>query len=132
MFRAHLAWSDEADKDVTIAWLKQVGLTLPTVPSRSLNDQFFEIQLSKVPEVLNHFFDLQGYLTVTRISSDGVVFYLNDIPLWFDSPEGAQIGTSYRADGKLFCPMGNVVCVNGFGKFELKYGGTSNLQRMQL
>lgn len=93
---------------------------MPIAPSRRLKDELFEIQLLEVPEVLSQFFELQGYVTITRISTEGVVFYLNDIPLWFDAPKDSPFGTSDRADGQLFCPMSNVVCINGFGKFELK------------
>ncbi len=58
---------------------------------------------------------MEDALSISRVTAEGVVFYLTDIPLWVGVPEEKQRVSSDKADGFLFVPMSNVVCINTFG-----------------
>lgn len=112
-FRAKTIPVCDADLNATKLWFFSVGMSWP-----AKNDvgKGFEIELGTVPEVLLQIYHLQGYLPVSRITHEGVVFYLTDIPLWPKDGDWASMTKADSADGYLFCPMSNVVCINEFGR----------------
>lgn len=112
-FRAKTIPVCDADFNATTLWFTSVGMSLP---AENEVGNGFEIELDTVPEVLSQIYHLQGYLPVSRITHEGVVFYLTDIPLRQNDSNGASVTKADSADGYLFCPMSNVVCINDFGR----------------
>jgi hypothetical protein len=81
-----------------------------------------EIQLHKTPAVLAYLSQVDETLAISRITAQGIVFYLTDIPLVEGVPEDKRLARSERSDGFLFVPMANVVCINTFGSIYAHTG----------
>lgn len=105
----------EEDVEHTITWLNASGLAMVSTWDELHKLDAFELQLRDTPPVLSYLSQLGEVLSISRATSQGIVFYLTDIPLWINVPENERRMTSDKADGFLFCPMDNVVCVNRFG-----------------
>lgn len=105
----------EEDAEHTIAWLNATGIAKVSTWAELNALRSLELQLRDTPPVLSYLSQLGEVLSISRITSQGIVFYLTDIPLWVDVPEKERRVTSDRADGFLFCPMSNVICFNDFG-----------------
>ncbi|MGM3273359.1 hypothetical protein [Ralstonia sp. 24A2] len=105
----------EADTEHTITWLNASGLAAVTTLDELHELGDFELQLRDTPPVLSYLSQLGDLLSISRITPQGLAFYLTDIPLWLNVPEKERRTTSDWADGFLFCPMSNVICFNLFG-----------------
>jgi hypothetical protein len=113
--RARIAPHSEDEARLTIEWLCKSGVSQASTWQQVHDIGIVEVQLRDTPPVLAHLSQLEEAQAISRITSEGVVFYLTDIPLWMGVPEDKQRATSDRGDGFLFCPMSNVVCINTFG-----------------
>jgi hypothetical protein len=105
----------EADAEQTSNWLNTSGVAMVSTWDELNKLDNFELQLRDTPPVLSYLSQLGDVLIVSRVTSQGIVFYLTDIPLWINVPEEQRRMTSDKADGFLFCPMSNVICFNWFG-----------------
>lgn len=99
----------------TIEWLQRCGLCQVETWQQVYDIGVIEIQLRETPEVVSYLAQIEDALSISRVTSEGVVFYLTDIPLWAGVPEGRRRVSAERSDGNLFIPMSNVVCINTFG-----------------
>ena len=106
---------DSEDAVPTIQWLQRAGLSRAETWKQVYDIGVIEIQLRETPPVLSYLSQVEDALSVSRVTSEGVVFYLTDVPLWMGVPEGKPRVQSDRGDGHLFVPMSNVVCINTFG-----------------
>lgn len=105
----------EADAKRTIAWLTASGIDIASTSEELMKCDSFQLELRDTPSVLSYLSQLGEVLSISCITSHGVVFYLTDIPLWINTPEAERRTTSDQVDGFLFCPLSNVTCVNWFG-----------------
>ena len=109
-------FSPESEDAVpTIQWLQRTGLSRAETWKQVHDIGVIEIQLLETPSVLSFLSQVEDALSISRVTSEGVVFYLTDIPLWMGVPEGKPRAQSDHSDGHLFVPMSNVVCINTFG-----------------
>ncbi len=106
---------DTADAVPTIQWLQKTGLSNVENWKDVYDIGTIEIQLKETPTVLAYLSQVEDALSISRVTSDGVVFYLTDVPLWIGVPENQRRVVSEKSDGFLFVPMSNVVCINTFG-----------------
>lgn len=106
---------DTKDVISTIDWLNKSGLAEVETWQQVYDVGVIEIQLRDTPQVLAYLSQVEDALSISRVTAEGVVFYLTDVPLWVGVPDEKQRVASDRADGFLFVPMGNVVCINTFG-----------------
>jgi hypothetical protein len=113
-------WHDiDADALATSSWLKAIGMAERMGSDKKLK---FEIELLGIPNVLETFLRLQKSLFVSRITNEGVTFYLTDVPYSFNresNPRAINTLNPNQADGWVFVPMANVVCVNSVGSIRL-------------
>lgn len=110
--KAKMLGVDSNDQVQTKAWLNRTGVALTVdVDAKPV----FNIQFVTAPKVLLQYHRLQGFLSVSRISEEGITFYLTDIPLSKLGENGRPIASSNKVDGVVFCPMTNIVCINDFG-----------------
>ncbi|MDZ7893001.1 MAG: hypothetical protein U5L73_14750 [Rhodoferax sp.] len=115
-------FSPESDDALpTIQWLQRSGLSRAETWKQVYDIGVIEIQLRETPPVLSFLSQVEEALSISRVTSEGVVFYLTDIPLWMGVPEGKPRATSDKADGHLFVPMSNVVCINTFGSIYARH-----------
>lgn len=113
--RAKFRPNTEEDAERTVEWLNASGLVLASTWEELQEHDGFELQLRDTPPVLSYLAQLGDELSISRVTSQGIVFYLTDVLLWVNIPEGERRTTSDRPDGFLFCPMSNVICFNLFG-----------------
>jgi hypothetical protein len=124
--RCRIGWHDAGgeDKKATLSWLKSVGMHLEADRSKTGSpprERIFEIELAQMPEMLAMFSRLHETITISRITHDGITFYLTNVLL---ENRTAATGNrepmieAERADGSLFVPMSNVICINGFGSIR--------------
>jgi len=99
----------------TIEWLQKSGLSRADTWKHVYDIGVVEIYLKETPEVLSYLSQVDDALSISRVTSEGVVFYLTDVPLWAGVPESKRRVSAERADGFLFVPMSNVICINTFG-----------------
>jgi hypothetical protein len=111
---------DSSDALPTIQWLQKTGLSRAETWQQVYDIGFIEIQLHETPPVLSYLSQVEDALSVSRVTSEGVVFYLTDVPLWVGVPEAERRATAERCDGFLFVPMANVVCINTFGSIYVR------------
>ena len=122
--RCCIGWNDngDADRRATSSWLKSVGLdTLDERPGPRLRERVFEIGLVRTPDILATFARLEDTLTVCRMTRDGITFYLTDVPFTLATAatgDREPMIEPERAEGYLFIPMSNVVCINEFGSIR--------------
>lgn len=112
---------DSPDALPTIQWLQKTGLSRAETWKQVYDIGVIEIQLHETPPVLSYLSQVEDALSISRVTSEGVVFYLTDIPLWMGVPEGEPRASSDRGDGNLFIPMSNVVCINTFGSIYARH-----------
>jgi hypothetical protein len=103
------------DAAPSIEWLSKSGVAAVSSWQEVHDLGVVEIQLRETPPVLAYLSQLEDTVSISRITSEGIVFYLTDVPLWHGVPESRRKVTSERTDGFLFVPMSNVVCINAFG-----------------
>ncbi len=102
------------DGKTTIEWLNKTGIAEVKTFEELCNLGVIEIQLRETPAILSYFSQLENTLSIWKITSEGIVFYITDIPLHPEIfKENPRIYTE-SADGCVFCPMSNVVCINTF------------------
>lgn len=106
---------DSEDAVPTIQWLQKVGLSRADTWKQVYDIGIVEVQLKETPQVLAYLSQVDDSLSISRVTSEGVVFYLTDVPLWVGVPEEKRRVSAERPDGYLFVPMSNVVCINTFG-----------------
>ena len=99
----------------TMEWLVKSGVAQVESWQQTYDLGVIEVQLKETPAVLAYLSQVDDTLSISRITSEGIVFYLTDVPLWIGVAEGKQRVSAERPDGFLFCPMSNVVCINTFG-----------------
>lgn len=122
--RCRIGWNDndDADRKATLSWLKSVGMdALDERPEPRLRDSVFEIELIRTPDILATFARLECTLTVCRITRDGITFYLTDVPFTLATAatgDREPMIEPERAEGYLFVPMSNVICINEFGSIH--------------
>ncbi|NIE63226.1 hypothetical protein [Burkholderia sp. Ax-1719] len=109
-----LPCSDE-DIEPTIAWLNASGFEKIETSEEFLALGDFELQLRDTPPLLSYMAQIGEVLSISRITDQGVVFYITHLPLRPHAENQGQQVTSDRVDGFLFCPMNNVAWLNSFG-----------------
>jgi hypothetical protein len=90
-------------------------------PGDLLRDRVFEVELIRTPDVLAMFARLEGTLTVSRITREGITFYLTDHAFMLRTAatgDREPMIETDRPDGWLFVPMSNVICINAFGSIH--------------
>jgi len=100
--------------DGSLAWLASVGICFGR-PQERIS---LEGELIRTPAILEVFSQIGEILDIASINALGITFYLTDHPFCFSTrkfPNARPIVAPARADGWLFVPMANVVCVNEFG-----------------
>lgn len=112
--RAHFLSSSE-DAIPTMEWLLESGIARVESWEQVCDIGVIEVQLKETPAVLAYLSQVDDTLSISRITSQGIVFYLTDLPLWAGVAGCKQRVSAERPDGFLFCPMSNVVCINTFG-----------------
>ena len=113
--RARSSPNSEDDSNLTIEWLNSTGVANVQTWQQVYDLGIIEIQLRETPSVLTYLSQIEDSLSISRITSEGIAMYLTDVPLWAGVPEEQRRVASDRADGFLFCPMSNVICINTFG-----------------
>lgn len=106
---------DSEDAVPTIQWLQRTGLSRAETWQQVYDIGVIEVQLKETPQVLAYLSQVEDALSISRVTSEGVVFYLTDVPLWVGVLEEKRRVSAERSDGHLFVPMSNVVCINTFG-----------------
>lgn len=106
---------DTRDVISTIAWLNDSGVASVETWKHVYDLGIVEVELHKTPSVLAYLSQIDDSLSISRITKHGIVFYLTDVPLVAGIPEDRRLVKSERADGFLFIPMSNIVCINTFG-----------------
>ena len=110
--RARISPNTESEAKVTIEWLHKTGISDAITWQQVYDLGLIEFQLKETPSVLAYLNQLDDEIHVSRITSEGIVFYLTDVPL---RPWRSTQGISDNSDGHIFVPMSNVVCINTFG-----------------
>lgn len=105
----------EEDTQHIISWLTTSGFSTVSTRDELEEHRHFEIQFRDTPPVLAYLSQIGEILSISRITPHGIMFYLTDVPLWENDPKQKQRMISDHADGSLFCPMSNVICLNDFG-----------------
>jgi hypothetical protein len=116
---------DTRDVISTIAWLNESGVASVETWKQVYDLGIVEVQLHQTPSVLGYLSQVDDSLSISRITEQGIVFYLTDVPLVVGVPEDRRLVKSERPDGFLFIPMSNVVCINTFGSIYTHTGGTA-------
>jgi hypothetical protein len=106
---------DSEDAVPTIQWLQKTGLSRADTWKQVYDIGVIEIQLLETPSVLSYLSQVDDALSISRVTSEGVVFFLTDVPLWMGAPDEKARTRSDRSEGHLFVPMSNIVCINTFG-----------------
>jgi hypothetical protein len=106
---------DTQDVVSTIAWLNESGVAAVETWQQVYDIGIVEIQMQNVPPVLAYLSQVDDSLSISRITSHGIVFYLTDIAFTAGIPPDKRQVKSDRGDGFLFVPMSNIICINTFG-----------------
>lgn len=114
---------DTQDVVSTIAWLNDSGIAAVETWQQVYDLGVVEVQMHTVPPVLAYLSQVDDSLSISRITAHGIVFYLTDISLTVGVPPEKRHVKSDRADGFLFVPMSNVVCINTFGSIYARTAG---------
>ena len=78
--RCEAWWNDlEDDARATLSWLEATGMSKRIGIGEKKRGKF-ELEVLGIPNVLEALLKLEDELPVTRITHDGVTFYLTDIP----------------------------------------------------
>ncbi|HIK32428.1 MAG TPA: hypothetical protein IGS17_18455 [Oscillatoriales cyanobacterium M59_W2019_021] len=114
-----LITDDESLKE-TFHWLHSVGICWVKTPEDVHDFGSIDVELNNTLSILEIFSQLD-VLNNCRITSQGVSFYVIDIPL--GSFKAFQEGTTpaitgESADGVIFCPMSNVKAIDTFGSLQ--------------
>lgn len=71
-----------------MAWLIKSGVAQVESWQQVYDLGVIEVQLRETPAVLADLSQVDGTLSISRITSEGIVFYLTDVPLWIGVAEG--------------------------------------------
>jgi hypothetical protein len=112
---------DTQDVVSTVAWLNESGVATVETWQQVYDLGVVEIQMQTVPAVLAYLSQVDDSLSISRITANGIVFYLTDIPFTMGVPLDKRQVKSDRSDGFLFVPMSNIVCVNTFGSIYARF-----------
>lgn len=112
----HISPSSESDRTCTIDWLSSTGAgDEKTLEKWNGKDAKLELELHSLPTVLARLSLIERDFMVTRISPLGAVLYLCDVGFQdMKNPFGRTAITAKCADGCIFIPMSNIVCINFF------------------
>ena len=100
----------------TVEWFQSVGMNWIESYEDLHYGNTVEVEFIDSPSILD-FFSRLGTVDICKITQQGISFYLTSIPLGgLDNSE--QVIISDKADGVVFCPMGNVKMINTFGNVK--------------
>jgi hypothetical protein len=113
--------TDEESLKETLQWLHSVGIHWLKTPQDLHKFGSFDIELKDTPSILEIFSQLE-VLSIPKITSQGISFYITDVPLGSSKAilEGTVSAiTSTSPEGIVFCPMSNVKSINTFGTLQI-------------
>ncbi len=115
--RCSIQCPDEESNKETLAWMQSRGI-IPAGKDVDLNDyRVIEIELIDPPKILE-FFSYFEELSISKITDQGISFYLTNDSLDFGYLKKKRAITSEYRDGILFVPMSNVKAINSLGKLK--------------